>query len=38
MSGRVWMMVGHYRTHATWTDTLYLGNIKVGPTSVSVTR
>ena len=38
-SGLVWMMVGHYRTpKATWTDTLYLGNIKVGPTRASVTR
>jgi hypothetical protein len=37
-SGRVWMMVGHYRTHATWTDTLYMGNIKVGPTRASVIR
>lgn len=38
-SGLVWMMVGHYRKpKATWTDTLYMGNIKVGPTRVSVTR
>jgi len=36
-SGRIWMMVGHYRVHATWTDSIYMTNIKVGPSQSSVT-
>jgi hypothetical protein len=36
-SGRIWMMAGHYRKpKATWTDTIYMANIRVGPSQASV--